>query len=260
MNKELTIIVPVKNEENYVSKLFESLLKQDYEHLRNTKIYIADAQSTDGTLQIVEKYKDRLMLEVVRGGLPSEGRNAGARRAKSRYLLFLDADIELGQPELIRLALDCMKRDNLHCVTTRIRSRERKLRDELLYTGNLLVQFVSRLLHKPFCPGAFMLFDSERFRELGGFNESVAYAEDYYLSRNVEPSRFRKVPGFILTSNRRFKNMGYFKFLHLFFRTVLHSNDDEYFLHNHSYWNDAALDETQASVDVTSTNSLESFS
>ena len=39
-------------------------------------------------------------LEVIEGGLPSVGRNAGARLATTPYVLFLDADVELPEPYL----------------------------------------------------------------------------------------------------------------------------------------------------------------
>jgi len=56
-------------------------------------VFLADAGSADGTREIALSYGDRLNIEVIPGGLPSVGRNAGARRAKSKYILFLDADV-----------------------------------------------------------------------------------------------------------------------------------------------------------------------
>jgi hypothetical protein len=81
-----------------------------------------------------------------------------------------------------------------------------------------------------------MLFDRERFMQLGGFNEKVLYAEDYFLTRNVESKRFGILPGFVRTSNRRFQKMGRINFLLLFLRTVVNSGDDNYFYQNHGYW------------------------
>jgi hypothetical protein len=80
------------------------------------------------------------------------------------------------------------------------------------------------------------MFDRRRFNELGGFDERVRYAEDYFLTRNVETRRFAIVPGFVRTTNRRFTRMGHFKFIGLFLRTVANSGNDAYFFQDHQYW------------------------
>ena len=65
-------------------------------------------------------FADRLDIEVIPGGLPSVGRNAGARRGDTPYILFIDADMELKDPTLLRRAMELAERRKLHCVTTNI--------------------------------------------------------------------------------------------------------------------------------------------
>ncbi|HLW53652.1 MAG TPA: glycosyltransferase family A protein [Candidatus Angelobacter sp.] len=78
---QLTIVIPAKNESRLLPNLLESLCRQDYPLLRSTKVYVADAGSTDRTPEIARSYADTLDIEVIPGGLPSVGRNAGARGA-----------------------------------------------------------------------------------------------------------------------------------------------------------------------------------
>ncbi len=151
---------------------------------------VADAGSTDGTVELALSFRDRLKIEVIPGGLPSVGRNAGARLATTKYVLFLDADVELPEPTLLRRAMWRMKRRKLHLVTTNIACREGSFFDDLLYAGNNFMQYVGSFL-KPFATGMFMLFDRQRFWELGGFNERALFAEDYLLSKGVALNRFR---------------------------------------------------------------------
>src|SRR5438034_11849622 len=117
---ELTIVIPAKNEAKLIPRLLTSLLNQDYQKMRNTKVLLADASSTDGTPDIVMSFRDRLDVRVIPGGLPSVGRNAGAALADTRYILFIDADIEPASPSLIQRAIELAQRKNLHCVTTNI--------------------------------------------------------------------------------------------------------------------------------------------
>src|SRR5262245_53708934 len=106
MKNDLTIVVPAKNESKLLPRLLDSLCRQDYPSMPVTKVFIADAGSTDGTADLALSYSDRLPVRIVPGGLPSVGRNAGARLAESRYVLFIDADIEIEDPALLRRAME----------------------------------------------------------------------------------------------------------------------------------------------------------
>jgi glycosyltransferase involved in cell wall biosynthesis len=238
MDAELTIVIPAKNEVAMLPKLLESLCRQDYVGMATTRVLVADAGSTDGTVAAALGFRDRLRVEVVTGGLPSVGRNAGARLATTRYILFLDADVELSEPTLLRRALWRMERRGLHLVTTNIACREGGFFDNLLYAGNNLMQRVGSLA-KPFATGMFMLFEREAFWALGGFNERALFAEDYLLSKGVARIRFRIVRGRVLTTNRRFEKLGHGRMAWMFFRTMLHSWDDRYFLEDQGYWGGA---------------------
>src|SRR5690349_7924961 len=99
---ELTIVIPAKNEARLLPRLLHSLTQQDYPNIANTKLFVADAASTDQTAAIALSFRGRLDVEVIAGGFPSVGRNLGARRAETKYLLFVDADIELDDPTLVR--------------------------------------------------------------------------------------------------------------------------------------------------------------
>jgi glycosyltransferase involved in cell wall biosynthesis len=238
MGAELTIVIPAKNEAKMLPRLLESLCRQDYEGMAETRVLVADAGSTDGTREIALGFCDRLKVVVVPGGLPSVGRNAGARLATTKYVLFLDADVELPEPTLLRRAMWRMRRRRLHLATTNIACREGSFFDDLLYAGSNFMQRVGSVT-KPFATGMFMLFDREVFWALGGFNERAQFAEDYLLSKGVARIRFRIVRGRVLTTNRRFQKLGHWRMVWMFFKTMLHTWDEEYFLEDQGYWGEA---------------------
>jgi glycosyltransferase involved in cell wall biosynthesis len=201
----------------------------------NTKVWVADANSTDGTPQLVLSFRDRLDVGIIRGGLPAVGRNAGAALADSKYVLFCDADIEMAHPSVIRRAVELAQRKQLHCVTTNIVCRDGSWFDKIVYAGNDFFQYLSRL-HKPFATGMFMLFDRNKFLELGGFNERATFAEDYLLSQRVARNKFGIVRGGVYTTNRRFQKMGHARVMHLFFSTAFNYWNEKFFLRDHRYW------------------------
>lgn len=203
--------------------------------MHSVKVLVADAGSTDGTQQLALSYAGRLDVEVIPGGLPSVGRNKGAQRAETPYVLFIDADMELKDRTLVRRAMELMERRKLHCLTTNIWCSNGKMRDHILYLGNNIAQYGS-LLVRPFSTGMFMLFDKKAFDRLGGFHEGALYAEDYLLTKKVANRKFGIVSGCIHTTNRRFRNMGHFKIIGLFLKTMLNTWNDNYFLRDQGYW------------------------
>src|SRR5271166_1124614 len=114
MKAELTIIVPAKNESRHLPMLLTSLSRQDYPLLPHTKVFVADAASTDGTANIALAMSDGLDVSVIPGGLPAVGRNAGARLADTPYVLFIDADVVLHDRTLLRRAMEDRKSTRLN--------------------------------------------------------------------------------------------------------------------------------------------------
>lgn len=234
-SSELTIVIPAKNEARLIPNLLHSLTRQDYSKMANTRVLVADANSTDGTPDIVLAFRDRLKVEVVPGGMPSVGRNQGARLADTKYVLFLDADIELADNGLIRRVVETAEQKNLQCATTNILCRDGTWTDKIFYGVNDFFQYLS-CLHRPFSTGMFMLFDLKKFHELGGFDERVHFAEDYRLSSQVERRRFKIIRGGVYTTNRRFQRMGHLRVGWLFLWTLLNFWNEDHFLRDHHYW------------------------
>ena len=235
MNTSLTIVIPAKNEAKLIPRLLESLVKQDYSKMSSTKVLVADARSTDGTPDIVMSFRNCLNVEVIAGGMPSVGRNCGAARAVTPYILFLDADIELASSSLIRRVIERAERDALQCVTTNILCSDCSVFDKVMYGTNNFFQYLSKL-HRPFVTGMFMLVETKTFRELGGFHEQVHFAEDYLLSSQTNRRKFAIVRGGVYTTNRRFEKMGHFRVARLFLATAFNFWNKDYFLRDHKYW------------------------
>ncbi|KKT90261.1 MAG: Glycosyl transferase, family 2 [Candidatus Jorgensenbacteria bacterium GW2011_GWA2_45_13] len=235
-NDELTIVIPAKNEAKYIGTLLESLKKQDYPLIGTTKIFIADAGSTDGTQDVIKSFAGDLMVEIISGGFPSKARNNGAKKAKSKYILFVDADMEMRNPTLLRNALSLIKRKHYHLVTTLIKCNETGgFADQFLYFLNNVAEVGSKFF-SPMATGMIMLFEKQWFDKLGGFNEKINYAEDYYLSKQTEPRRFGVLLKYILATNRRFQKTGHWRILQLFLDTMLHSRRPEWFFKDKHYW------------------------
>lgn len=88
----ISIIVPIFNVEQYLSKCVDSVLSQSY---KDMEIILVDDGSTDSCPSICDEYtkKDNRITVIHKknGGL-SDARNAGKKIARGEWIFFLDAD------------------------------------------------------------------------------------------------------------------------------------------------------------------------
>ena len=236
MSSELTIIIPAKNEEQYIGRLLESIKDQDYPNIKHVPIFIADAKSTDCTRTIAETFSNTLNIIIIEGGPVAVGRNNGAEMAKSEYLLFVDADVILFDKTIISRTLERMKKRNFECIGAYAKCYDGKFLDKLIYFLCNIVQFFSQF-SSPFATGMYFCIKKDVFIKLGKFNPSVYFAEDYFLSKNIRPSRFAII-GSVFTTNRRFKKIGHWNMIKEFVMTALHTHNQSYFFKHkiENYW------------------------
>ncbi|QOR39291.1 glycosyltransferase family 2 protein [Billgrantia diversa] len=92
MRPIISIVVPVYNKENYVSRSIMSALDQTYTEF---EIIVVDDASTDSSMEKVEEFKDS-RIRVLHRSQPGPGgyaaRNYGIREARGSWIAFLDAD------------------------------------------------------------------------------------------------------------------------------------------------------------------------
>lgn len=91
---EISIIIPIYNTQKYIEKCLRSLEKQT---MKNFEIILVNDGSTDNTEKIVKRYINEhknlniIYIKKENGGLAS-ARNCGVKRAKGKYISFLDSD------------------------------------------------------------------------------------------------------------------------------------------------------------------------
>ena len=89
-NPLVSIIMPAFNAEKSIGRAIESVLNQTY---LNLELIIINDGSTDGTSDVVRKYKDARirLIEQLNTGL-SGARNTGLTEVTGKYVVFIDSD------------------------------------------------------------------------------------------------------------------------------------------------------------------------
>lgn len=234
ISDKITIVVPCKNEENYIHHLLDSLRTQN---IGDTRIIIADC-STDHTRQVIRDNGFELNIEIIDGGPVSVAKNRGARLVTTPYILFIDADVRFFKYDVIRDAVAALESKDLDLVGLNIKCYDQDLRATLGFgifnTINHTLKYFS-----PFAVGAFMLTRRDRFEEYGGFPENFSTSEDYFLSRKYSPRKFRIIRHHLGQDSRRFKKMGYMGMTKYLVKNFINRNNKQYWdnLDNSKYWN-----------------------
>ena len=233
LSDKITIVVPCKNEENYIHHLLDSLRSQD---IGNTRIIIADC-STDTTRQVIQDNIAGLNVEIIKGGPVSIAKNNGANLVTTPYILFIDADVRFFKDTVIQDAVNTMESKNLDLIGLKIKCYDKDPRAKLGFvifnTINHALKFFS-----PFAVGAFMLTRRDRFEEFGGFPEQFSTSEDFFLSRMYSPRKFRIIRHHFGQDSRRFKKMGYMGMAKYLVKNFVNRNNQAYWdtLDNTRYW------------------------
>ena len=234
LSNKITIVIPSKNEENYIAHLLDNLIAQG---VGFTKIIIADC-STDKTREIIDLYRPRLNIEVIQGGPVSQAKNSGARLVTTPYILFIDADVRFFKPTVIYEAVSTMESEDLDLIGLNAKCYDNDIRAQI---GFAIFNVINNILKyfSPFAVGAFMLTRTSKFNELGGFPEQFATSEDYFLSRKYSAHKFKLVKHYFGQDSRRFRKMGYFGMTKYLIKNFLNRNNKSYWdnLDSSKYWN-----------------------
>jgi glycosyltransferase involved in cell wall biosynthesis len=183
----VSVVIPAYNEATYIDRLLDALTKQSF---KNFEVIVSDAQSNDGTKQVVDSFKDRLAVKFIEAppNGPAFGRNQGANEASGGWLLFLDADVDIDDPSFISRLLEQTEKNSWNTSSAKMSARGKaaKRYAELFWYQKIFVH-----TKKPVASGYCIFTRASVFKETGGFNEKIHFGEDYeYVSRTGKGGKF----------------------------------------------------------------------
>lgn len=234
LKTKITIVVPCKNEEDYIGHLLDDLNRQA--GIEGVQIYIADA-SDDNTRQVIKDKKDSLNVKVIKGGPVSEAKNNGAKKVTTPYILFIDSDVQFFSNNTIADAVEALEKNDLDLVGLYAKCYDGSVRATI---GFSLFNVINRVMSRwvPFAVGAFMLTRRDRFEEFGGFPGKYQTSEDFFLSKKYNPKKFKLVNHYFGQDSRRFQKMGYFGMAWYLIKNFWNRNNEKYWdnIDYSKYW------------------------
>ena len=110
-----SIVIPVRNEEEYISSTINYILSQDYP-TDKLEIIVVDGLSEDNTGKLVEQIStadSRVRLLENPQMLSSAARNIGARNATGEIITYIDGHIYIDNPQLLKNIARLMNEKNV---------------------------------------------------------------------------------------------------------------------------------------------------
>jgi glycosyltransferase involved in cell wall biosynthesis len=190
---KVSVIVPVRDEEDSIHELLDSLLAQTRPP---DEIVITDGGSVDATPEIIESYKQKgLPVHLIRAGaaLPGRGRNLAAARARFEWLAFTDGGIRLAKNWLEALVAKASENESIDVVYGHVEPVT-----DTFFTECAAIAYVpppkphEDVIARPRFIASSLL-RREAWAKVNGFPENLRSAEDLLFMNRLDKAGYRAV-------------------------------------------------------------------
>lgn len=204
----ISVIVPAKNEEKYIMNVFRGLKKQSF---KDFEVIIIDGGSTDNTVNISKKYA-KVIVDKRKG--IGRARNIGAKIAKGKLLVFIDADT-MPSKNTLEEYKNTINNEVIAATGPILPLEKTNLRTVLgfKFVSIVFVKFGIKI-GRPSIIGSNFAISKNAFDKINGFDEKLITYEDWDLSNRVK--KYGKIKfvdkALVYTSIRRVKKWGIYGF------------------------------------------------
>jgi cellulose synthase/poly-beta-1,6-N-acetylglucosamine synthase-like glycosyltransferase len=190
---EISVVVPVRDEEDSVRELLQGLLSQT---LPPNEIVITDSGSIDATREIIEEFIRRgapITLICETAALPGRGRNVAVAHSRCDWIAFIDAGTIPERDWLEHLAKPADSQSDVDVVY----GTYEPVTDSLFKLCAVMAyvappyEIDGRLIRS--CSVVSALMKRSVWEQVGGFPEHLRSAEDLLFMRKIEGANFKIV-------------------------------------------------------------------
>lgn len=227
----LSIFIPTRNEAKYIGTTLAQF--EPFWEKYDLEIIVSDANSTDGTVEIVEHFAElsKQRIKLVQGGPGKQniaiGCNLGAAQAKAPLLFRIDADVRIPDKDyFFGKIFAAFEKDSLlvgATVPIWVYPEEARLSDRLYHVMMNAIIRGSFWFKAPLAKGECQLVRRAAFETIGGYKEHLTAGEDCNLFYRLQDlGRIRYLSKLrIHHSPRRFRQYGYIRLTLIYLREGL---------------------------------------
>lgn len=181
---KVSIVTPVSNSREFIRDTIESVINQkgDFE----LEYIVKDAGSTDGTIDIINEYRDRAIIVVKKDSSVAEAINIGMEIATGDIGAVLMSD-DIYEEGAIQIVVDAFKaypqKRWLYGKCKIINSKGLEIRKAITLYKNLMGFFYSKhiLILENYISEPAIFWRMDLFREIDGWYSIYSRADDYHM-------------------------------------------------------------------------------
>lgn len=183
----LSIVIPTLREGPFLERTLRNFDTLSIPH----EIIITDGGSTDETLDIAKRYTNKITVwDQDRRQTFGEAKNAGAALAAGTFLVFIDADVLIPNPQKFfeDMLAKFEKHQKLVAMTVPLAPwpENHSIADKVFSAPlNWFYVVSNNIFHSGNSSGEFQMVRAEVFKSIGGFSEHLAAGEDNELFRQL---------------------------------------------------------------------------
>lgn len=193
---KISVIIPTYNRAHMIKKSIDSALKQigQGEEFEISEIIVVDDCSLDDTKsvmnEIVQRSEKVKYYCLKKNGGPSAARNYGVKMARGEWIALLDSDDEWHTDKLKEQSLYAKEHPEYDMLYHTIKITGVDEQVYLVPLENEKREYLEGdihvpLLYKNFIGAPSMLIRKETWLEIGGYDESMRYCEDWEFALRV---------------------------------------------------------------------------
>jgi len=204
INKKISILIPVYNEEKTIEKILEKVLKET-ENL-NKEIIVINDGSTNRTLEILQKFQKKItLINFNKNQGKGAALRAGLEKSKGEITIFQDADLEYDPKDYLLLLEPILQQRAQVVYGSRNLSPQRHGYKRYLWGGKLLTGIINFLFgtHLTDINTGYKVFVTDILKKLKIESSGFEVCEELTLKALRQNLKILEVP--ISYSPRTFK-------------------------------------------------------
>ena len=175
---DITVVIPCYNAEAWVARAIDSVLAQ--EGVR-AEVIVIDDGSTDGSVEVLKRYGDRIRWETGPNRGACAARNRGLALASAEYVMFLDADDWI-EGEFLAGGLAALRERGADIGFGRLIHEERLAARQFATPHFVTAEGALRFLFgEKFLPSSTCIMRNDFVAAAGGWGESLVCRQDVEL-------------------------------------------------------------------------------
>jgi glycosyltransferase involved in cell wall biosynthesis len=192
---EISVIIPIYNEEKYIAKCLDSIIKSDFDKDK-MEVLLVDGGSSDKTVEIIKKYQKRYPFFKFLNNpkkIAPVAMNIGIKNAKGKYIFIISAHAKYPQNYFSSLVKFC-KKLNADCVgpvlTTEVKNKNsvsnaiKNVLSDKFGVGSAFRSGVSEIKEVDTVP--FGCYKREIFNKVGLYDERLVRNQDIELNKRIK--------------------------------------------------------------------------